>query len=287
VFNANVSLIDLVSKQTQSMAINGAINIDSSQINSAISSMRELLALQKSGTATPPPVAPEIPVVPPPVVPEIPVVPIVPIVPPTLSPIQEFLTPYLDAIKRPTADDIRAITTATDAERYGIQIAKNITQFYELITGGADKVFYKNDVFMNGGVMSGALLTELNGVAVPRAYRNLDIRPFANGGAFTNGIVSNPTMFNMGLMGEAGSEAIMPLTNINGSLGVRAVAANDSNVDTTELVAELKENNKNQATQIRLLTALLEISQASLKESKEQTDVAQTTAAKIRIGARQ
>lgn len=44
--------------------------------------------------------------------------------------------------------------------------------------------------------------------------------PFANGGVFTNGIVSSPTAFNMGVMGEAGSEAIMPLTNINGSLGV-------------------------------------------------------------------
>jgi hypothetical protein len=43
---------------------------------------------------------------------------------------------------------------------------------------------------------------------------------FAKGGAFTNGIVSSPTTFNTGLMGEKGAEAIMPLTNINGSLGV-------------------------------------------------------------------
>jgi len=44
---------------------------------------------------------------------------------------------------------------------------------------------------------------------------------FADGGAFTNGIVSKPTGFNMGLMGEAGPEAIMPLTRTaDGSLGV-------------------------------------------------------------------
>ena len=48
-------------------------------------------------------------------------------------------------------------------------------------------------------------------------------RKFANGGVFTNGIVNEPTLFDMGLMGEAGSEAIMPLTrHSNGSLGVRA-----------------------------------------------------------------
>lgn len=60
--------------------------------------------------------------------------------------------------------------------------------------------------------------------------------PFANGGAFTSGrvmpfaqggIVSSPTAFGMrggtGLMGEAGPEAIMPLTRgPDGKLGVRA-----------------------------------------------------------------
>jgi hypothetical protein len=54
---------------------------------------------------------------------------------------------------------------------------------------------------------------------------------FANGGAFTNSIVSSPTMFKFadggamrtGLMGEAGPEAIMPLSRgADGSLGVQA-----------------------------------------------------------------
>ena len=52
---------------------------------------------------------------------------------------------------------------------------------------------------------------------------------FANGGAFTNSIVSSATSFGMagggqGIMGEAGPEAIMPLTRTtDGSLGVRMV----------------------------------------------------------------
>jgi len=55
------------------------------------------------------------------------------------------------------------------------------------------------------------------------------VQLFANGGAFTNSIVSKPTAFGMagggiGVMGEAGEEAIMPLTRTaGGQLGVRAV----------------------------------------------------------------
>ncbi|WP_431978965.1 hypothetical protein [Shimia aestuarii] len=63
----------------------------------------------------------------------------------------------------------------------------------------------------------------------------MDLTANANGNVFsggriqafaTGGIVSSPTLFPMqggaGLMGEAGPEAIMPLTRVNGRLGVRA-----------------------------------------------------------------
>jgi len=47
--------------------------------------------------------------------------------------------------------------------------------------------------------------------------------PHANGGAFTNGIATGPTLAPMALFGEAGPEAIMPLTRgADGALGVRA-----------------------------------------------------------------
>lgn len=46
---------------------------------------------------------------------------------------------------------------------------------------------------------------------------------FATGGAFSNRIIARPTAFPLGLMGEAGPEAIMPLTRApDGSLGVRS-----------------------------------------------------------------
>jgi TP901 family phage tail tape measure protein/lambda family phage tail tape measure protein len=55
------------------------------------------------------------------------------------------------------------------------------------------------------------------------AFEGGNISRFANGGAFTNGIVDRPTRFNIGEMGEAGPEAIMPLTrDSSGKLGVRS-----------------------------------------------------------------
>ncbi|APZ51224.1 glycoside hydrolase family protein [Salipiger abyssi] len=52
------------------------------------------------------------------------------------------------------------------------------------------------------------------------------VQPFAKGGAFTNSIVSTPTLFRMGdgklgEMGEAGPEAVMPLARKDGRLSVR------------------------------------------------------------------
>lgn len=57
---------------------------------------------------------------------------------------------------------------------------------------------------------------------------------FAQGGAFTNSIVSSPTAFGMangakGVMGEAGDEAIVPLARTrNGDLGVRTIGGSSA-----------------------------------------------------------
>lgn len=48
------------------------------------------------------------------------------------------------------------------------------------------------------------------------------VQAFATGASFTNGVATRPTFFNNSVMGEAGPEAILPLANIGGSLGVRA-----------------------------------------------------------------
>ena len=60
------------------------------------------------------------------------------------------------------------------------------------------------------------------------------VQRFANGGAFTNSVVSSPTKFRFakgtGMMGEAGPEAIMPLKrDSSGRLGVATNGGANSN----------------------------------------------------------
>lgn len=64
---------------------------------------------------------------------------------------------------------------------------------------------------------------------------------FATGGVFTNGIVTRPTAFDIGLMGEAGDEAIMPLSRMpNGQLGVAAYSGGrESNAAVVAVLREV------------------------------------------------
>ena len=58
------------------------------------------------------------------------------------------------------------------------------------------------------------------------------VQMFADGGAFTNTIATGPTLAPMALFGEAGPEAIMPLTRTaNGKLGVSAVGGGSGGVN--------------------------------------------------------
>ncbi len=85
----------------------------------------------------------------------------------------------------------------------------------------------------------GGIMSMFTGTPVPSANGNVfssnGIQAFANGGTFTNSIVSEPTLFKFakgtGLMGEAGPEAIMPLRRgSDGSLGVVASGSSGGNV---------------------------------------------------------
>lgn len=80
---------------------------------------------------------------------------------------------------------------------------------------------------VGGGAMGGIL--SLFGFSHGGAFASGGVRAFADGGTFTNSIVSSPTLFRFadgtGLMGEAGPEAIMPLSrDANGRLGVSMAA---------------------------------------------------------------
>lgn len=74
------------------------------------------------------------------------------------------------------------------------------------------------------------------------------VQAFANGGTFTNSIVDRATpfqfanggKFNLGVMGEAGAEAVMPLTRIGGKLGVLAQGVGGGGV--TNVVVNVTNN---------------------------------------------
>lgn len=70
---------------------------------------------------------------------------------------------------------------------------------------------------------------------------DVSIPGFATGGAFTNGVVSRPTAFNMGIMGEAGAEGVLPLANIGGRLGVHANVGGKDTAELQAVRAELSE----------------------------------------------
>ncbi len=93
------------------------------------------------------------------------------------------------------------------------------------------------------GGSGGGLLSSLFGglfgggtggfASLPKAGPMPAVRPFAKGGAFTNSVVSSPTMFShgggLGVMGEKNPEAVMPLSrDSNGRLGVSVNGSSNS-----------------------------------------------------------
>lgn len=86
------------------------------------------------------------------------------------------------------------------------------------------------------------------------------VQAFANGGTFTNSIVDRATLFqfanggkfNLGVMGEAGAEAVMPLTRIGGKLGVLAQGVGGSGtsvvVNVTNNAGDTVQANARQST---------------------------------------
>jgi len=99
----------------------------------------------------------------------------------------------------------------TDANTYLSAMTAYLTNINSLLTWIAQESYNTNVNILNGVMIKFA-----RGAGPGQNV-------YAKGGAFTNSIVNTPTQFDMGLMGEAGPEAIMPLKRgPDGSLGVQA-----------------------------------------------------------------
>ncbi len=109
-----------------------------------------------------------------------------------------------------------------------------------------------------------AFARELGIFANPNLPTASQLPKFAGGGLFTNGIVSQPTTFSFGQMGEAGPEAIVPITQGPKGLGIRSYggASKGNDKETIEVQKQQLQvaarNNELLAQQNEILTQLLD-----------------------------
>ena len=145
-----------------------------------------------------------------------------------------------------TTDKVHQLTKAELEAQYKAQQAQFAQQQWTNSLSGAFKSAILNSKTLGDAL--GNLANRLENMLVNKALDSLLgglFGGFANGGAFKNGsltayasggVVSKPTMFpmangNVGLMGEAGAEAVMPLKRTSsGKLGVIAQGGSGTTV---------------------------------------------------------
>ena len=131
-------------------------------------------------------------------------------------------------------------------------------------------------IFGGGGGGVGLSLTNTGGLFANGGMfgANDNIAQFARGGAFTNQIVSSPTLFrfasggamNSGLMGEAGPEAIMPLTRgPDGKLGVHSQGSGSGVVNINQTMTF---NNADPGSEARIRVAIAKMGDEAVKRAR-------------------
>ena len=120
------------------------------------------------------------------------------------------------------------------------------------------------------GPLSGAIKGMFSANANGNAFGSGGVQAFANGAAFTNTIVDSPTAFkfasgsgfNLGVMGEAGPEAVMPLTRgPDGKLGVQSSGSGGGNsvvVNIIESPGNGGQQSKSSSNGVDTLTIMVE-----------------------------
>ena len=151
---------------------------------------------------------------------------------------QKMQINLIDTVEQKTAGSLAGMLTGTKSFSEGLRdlsasLAESIIQ--DLI-----KIMIQGQI-TNAitGLFGGFGGSVANGSTVPMPPKNISVMPNAKGGTYnspglsqySNQVVSSPTVFafakggapNVGLMGEAGDEAIMPLKRgPDGNLGIRA-----------------------------------------------------------------
>lgn len=119
-------------------------------------------------------------------------------------------------------------------------ILKSVMALVGMASGGGAEASTSG---LTGGEVGGSSVGEF---AKGGSFTSSGVSKFASGGAFTNSVVSTTTpfafasggSFNSGIMGEAGPEAIMPLTRMaNGNLGVETTGTSSGSSTTQNNVS--------------------------------------------------
>jgi TP901 family phage tail tape measure protein len=115
------------------------------------------------------------------------------------------------------------------------------------------------------GLAKGKAEADETANAQGNAFSGSNIIPFASGGSFTNSVIDSPTNFAfanggaLGLMGEAGPEAILPLSRTSsGNLGVETTGMGGANIsiniiNNTGSQVQTKERKTPDGTQIEVI----------------------------------
>lgn len=119
--------------------------------------------------------------------------------------------------------------------------------FGNLFGGGTSIAAQGGGAMAMGGVFDSGIRKYAMGGAMD-TNREYSIPGYAKGGMFTNQIVNKPTLFKaakgLGVMGEAGPEAIMPLSRMsNGELGVRMENGNRNTTEAAKPVVNFNVHN--------------------------------------------
>lgn len=157
--------------------------------------------------------------------------------------LQDGISKYLDQISNVSANVSGAVQRSFGAmedmlTNFVMTGKLNFKDFIKVILGELVKLMIqlliiKPLMAMFGGAFGGGAAaggaTTMAGDATASmmaakgaAFHDGGVQMFASGGAFANRIVNKPTSFPIGIMGEAGPEAIMPLgKDAQGRLGIR------------------------------------------------------------------
>lgn len=101
-----------------------------------------------------------------------------------------------------------------------------------------------------GSVLTQAFSKSANGNVFSPGMGGPAFVPFANGGVFDRPLAFPMAGGNMGLMAEAGPEAIMPLKRINGKLGIAAQGMGGQTVNNTSVTVNVESNGKENGDQM-------------------------------------